>query len=71
MSPEEIEALRAWERAGRLAWSSLTETSPESATPDLLIADAARVEATYQDGVLTVKLPRREETRPRQIQING
>ena len=33
--------------------------------------DAARVEATYQDGVLTVKLPRREETRPRQIQING
>lgn len=33
--------------------------------------DAARVEATYQDGVLTVKLPRREETRPRQIQVNG
>jgi HSP20 family protein len=33
--------------------------------------DAARVEATYQDGVLTVKLPRREETRPRQIQVNS
>jgi HSP20 family protein len=33
--------------------------------------DAARVEATYQDGVLTVTLPRREETRPRQIQVNG
>ena len=33
--------------------------------------DAARVEATYADGVLTVKLPRREESRPRQIQVNG
>lgn len=33
--------------------------------------DAARVEAGYQDGVLTVTLPRREESRPRQIQVNG
>ena len=34
-------------------------------------ADAARVAADYRDGVLTVTLPRREDTRPRQIQING
>jgi HSP20 family protein len=33
--------------------------------------DASRVSAGYQDGVLTVTLPRREDTRPRQIQING
>jgi HSP20 family protein len=33
--------------------------------------DGARVEAAYQDGVLTVKLPRREESRPRQIKVNG
>ena len=33
--------------------------------------DASRVEADYRDGVLTVKLPRREESRPRQIQVNG
>jgi HSP20 family protein len=33
--------------------------------------DATRVEAGYADGVLTVTLPRREETRPRQIPING
>ena len=33
--------------------------------------DAGRVSAAYQDGVLTVTLPRREETRPRQIQVNG
>jgi HSP20 family protein len=33
--------------------------------------DATRVEADYKDGVLTVKLPRREESRPRQITING
>ena len=31
--------------------------------------DAGKVEATYQDGVLTVKLPRREESKARQIQI--
>jgi HSP20 family protein len=33
--------------------------------------DGARIEAQYQDGVLTITLPRREETRPRQIQIAG
>jgi HSP20 family protein len=33
--------------------------------------DAGRVEAAYVDGVLTVTLPRREETRPRQIPVNG
>jgi len=33
--------------------------------------DAARVEASYQDGLLTVTLPRREESRPRQIHVNG
>ena len=33
--------------------------------------DASRIEADYRDGVLTVKLPRREESRPRQIQVNG
>ena len=33
--------------------------------------DASRIAAAYQDGVLTITLPRREEARPRQIQING
>ncbi|MFO7302272.1 MAG: Hsp20/alpha crystallin family protein [Acidobacteriota bacterium] len=33
--------------------------------------DASRIEADYRDGVLTVKLPSREESRPRQITING
>jgi len=33
--------------------------------------DASRVDASYQDGVLTVKLPRREDTRPKQITVNG
>lgn len=31
--------------------------------------DAARIDASYQDGVLVVKLPRREESRPRTISI--
>jgi len=33
--------------------------------------DAAKVQANYTDGVLTVTLPRREEARPKQIQIKG
>lgn len=33
--------------------------------------DASRVDAGYQDGVLTVKLPRREDSRLKQIPING
>ena len=33
--------------------------------------DASRVDASYQDGVLTVKLPRREDTRSKQIPVNG
>jgi HSP20 family protein len=31
--------------------------------------DATNVQASYRDGVLSVTLPRREETRPRQIQV--
>ena len=33
--------------------------------------DAGRVEATYQDGVLSITMPRREESRPRQIPVHG
>ena len=33
--------------------------------------DASRVDASYVDGVLTVRLPRREEAKPKQITING
>jgi HSP20 family protein len=32
-------------------------------------ADQTKVTATYQDGVLTVELPKREETKPRRITI--
>ena len=31
--------------------------------------DGARIAAEYQDGLLTVRLPRREETKPRQIEV--
>lgn len=33
--------------------------------------DAGKVQANFREGVLIVTLPRREETRPRQIQVNG
>lgn len=32
--------------------------------------DATRVKAEYRDGVLTVRLPQREEARPRQINVD-
>ena len=31
--------------------------------------DPARIEASYKDGVLTVRVPKREEARPKQIEI--
>jgi HSP20 family protein len=31
--------------------------------------DAARISASYKDGVLTVRLPQREEARPKQIAV--
>lgn len=31
--------------------------------------DGSRVDASYADGVLTIKLPRREEAKPRQIPV--
>lgn len=33
--------------------------------------DSGKVEASYDDGVLTVVLPKREEARPRTIQVNA
>ena len=33
--------------------------------------DSALAQASYLDGVLTITLPRREDTKPRQIAING
>ena len=32
--------------------------------------DAGRVQASYKDGVLTVRLPQREDARPKQIAVN-
>jgi HSP20 family protein len=31
--------------------------------------DAARISAAYKDGVLTVRVPQREEARPKQIEV--
>lgn len=32
--------------------------------------DASRINASYKDGVLTIRLPQREEARPKQIAVN-
>ena len=31
--------------------------------------DAARIQASYKDGVLTIRVPQREEAKPKQIEI--
>jgi HSP20 family protein len=33
--------------------------------------DAARISASYKDGVLTIRLPQREEAKPKQITVSG
>lgn len=33
-------------------------------------ADATRINATYKDGVLTIRIPQREEAKPKQIAVN-
>jgi HSP20 family protein len=33
--------------------------------------DASRISAAYKDGVLTVRLPQREEARPKQIEVHA
>ena len=33
--------------------------------------DATRIKAAYKDGVLTIRLPQREEAKPKQIAIEG
>ena len=52
------------------AWSAGTARSA-AASRCRRRSTAGRRRPSYQDGVLTVKLPRREETRPRQIQIKA
>jgi len=34
------------------------------------MVDGSRVKATYKDGILTVELPKAEEAKPKQIQVN-
>jgi HSP20 family protein len=34
------------------------------------MVDAAKVKASYKDGILTVQLPKSEEAKPRQIEVN-
>jgi HSP20 family protein len=45
-------------------------TCSRSFTPPTTV-DARRVTAEYGDGVLTVRLPRRDEAKPRQIAVEA
>jgi len=61
---EESVARGQFQRVERRQGSfSRSFTLPES-------VDASQIAASYKDGVLTVRLPRREESKPKQITVN-
>ncbi len=59
--PEKGETVHRSERAAGTFYRSFSLPST---------VDAAKVEAKYENGVLTVVLPKREEAKPRTIQVN-
>lgn len=59
--PAEGVEYRHVERVAAKFWRSFA--LPESVKPD-------RIEATYKDGILEIRVPKAEEAKPRQIAIN-
>ena len=59
--PDDGTAYRHVERVAAKFWRSFA--LPETAKPD-------GVEATYKDGILEIRVPKAEEIKPRQIEIN-
>lgn len=61
VEPAKDETVHRSERPAGISFRSFTLPSS---------VDPAKVEATYEHGVLTVVLPKREEARPRSIQVS-
>lgn len=62
VEPGKDETVHRSERLGGTSFRSFSLPSS---------VDSAKVEAAYENGVLTVVLPKREEARPRTIQVNA
>lgn len=63
---------RKWEKKSENTKVHLVERSYGSFTRSFRVPEDAageKVAATFKDGVLTVVLPKREETRPRQVEV--
>lgn len=58
--PENVAVLRNERSSGRFLRTLLLRTP----------VDVNRIQAKFQDGVLTITLPRQEEAKPRQIQVS-
>ena len=50
--------------------ASPAEVDPYPEGPDVRTTDAGRISASYKDGVLAIRLPQREEAKPKQIAVN-
>jgi HSP20 family protein len=61
---EQVTTQERFQRAER-HYGSFTRSFTLPAT-----VDATRIAASYKDGVLTITLPRREESKPKQISVN-
>ena len=65
---------QAWVPAVDIYETDTHEVVIKAELPDVkkedIGVDAGQIAASYKDGVLTIRLPRREETKPRQITVN-
>ena len=68
-----VKAERNWQRREGDQWL-VTERPQGAYTRQLLLGDALdldRIEASYHDGVLTLRIPVAEQAKPRRIEVNA
>lgn len=61
---------KSWESEGRIHLRERAQADYRRVFALSRAIDASRVEAEMKDGVLTVRLPKREEVKPRRISVN-
>jgi HSP20 family protein len=68
-----VKAVRAWQRSENDQWL-VAERPQGTYSRQLFLGDALdtdRIEASYHDGVLTLRIPVAEQAKPRRIEVNA